>query len=104
MHNNWIIGNHQISESNKSTKSKISQNTNKSVIIVKPNHGSSSLDSRINDRLRESSMFSSNINIKDTTNNAGSRSSLRKVPGSDRKEQNSSLNKENIGNTKFFKN
>ena len=104
MHNNWIIGNHQISESNKSSKSKILLNTNKSVIIVKPNLGSSSLDSRVNDQLRESSMFSSNINIKDTANNSDSRSSLRKVSGSYRKEQSSSLNKENIGNTKFFRN
>lgn len=68
MHNNWIIDNHQLVNNNsdsgvhhRGSKSKINGNVmgisgsgnagtsgNKSVIIVKPNHGSSSLDVKDN--------------------------------------------------------
>ena len=59
MHNNWIIGNHQIGESKQNPKNK--GNSSKSVIIVKPHYGSSSLDSR----MRESGISS---NPRDSEN------------------------------------
>jgi len=69
---------------------------NKSVIIVKPNHGSSSLDNKYEkerdsrdgkvDKIKDASMFNSNIvlreNQREKDNNNGSRSSLRKTAGS----------------------
>ena len=78
MHNNWIIDNHQLINNNnndnahhRGSKSKINGNAmgingsaggntstggNKSVIIVKPNHGSSSLDVKDNHNKYENKM------------------------------------------------
>lgn len=68
---------------NKSSKNKLAPNvTNKSVIIVKPNHGSSSLDVKNNDKMKDSSLFNSNGVANQSSSNNASRSSLRKVAGS----------------------
>jgi hypothetical protein len=87
MHNNWIIDNQIIGDTlQKNSKNKLNLNpTNKSVIIVKPNHGSSSLDVKNNDKLKDSILFNSNIGTNNTIqsgSNHASRSSLRKVAGS----------------------
>lgn len=72
----------------RSSKNKLNTNTtnNKSVIIVKPNHGSSSLDVKHNDKLKDSDMFNSNLIQSQQQNqnasNHASRSSLRKAAGS----------------------
>jgi hypothetical protein len=85
VHNNWIIDNQIIGDTgHKNSKNKLNLNpTNKSVIIVKPNHGSSSLDVKNNDKLKDSIIFNSNTatNIQSGSNHA-SRSSLRKLAGS----------------------
>ncbi len=54
------------------------------MIIVKPNHGSSSLDVKNNDKLKDSILFNSNLNANpiQSGSNHASRSSLRKVTGS----------------------
>lgn len=51
MHNNWIIDNQMVGDfsGHRNSKNKLHANPvapNKSVIIVKPNHGSSSLDNK----------------------------------------------------------
>lgn len=70
----------------RSSKNKLNptNTNNKSVIIVKPNHGSSSLDIRNNDKLKDSEMFNSNLMQHQNQNasNHASRSSLRKAVGS----------------------
>lgn len=91
MHNNWIIDNHQLGDASgqKSSKNKLpTSSTNKSVIIVKPNHGSSSLDVKNSDKLKDSTIFSTNTAINqnahqnNSASNNASRSSLRKMAGS----------------------
>lgn len=95
MHNNWIIDNHQVlgdASGQKNSKNKApSSSTNKSVIIVKPNHGSSSLDVKSNDKLKDSTLFNTNTTTNpnphqnNSASNNASRSSLRKMAGSERK-------------------
>lgn len=102
VHNNWIIDNHQLANdsAHRGSKSKISSGNvhagyaggtgNKSVIIVKPNHGSSSLDVKDNQAkcMKDSGLFNAGERPSTANNNQNgqaSRSSLRKVAGSDRK-------------------
>jgi len=86
LHNNWIIDNHQvISDSNghRNSKNKLTANPgNKSVIIVKPNHISSSLDKNNESKMKDSSMFNSSTGVAQNSSNHASRSSLRKATGS----------------------
>lgn len=51
------------------------------MIIVKPNHGSSSLDVK-NDKMKDSAIFNPALTANQSNSNHPSRSSLRKATGS----------------------
>lgn len=77
-----MVGEHSGQRSSKNKLNPTNSN-NKSVIIVKPNHGSASLDVKNNEKLRDSDMFNSNlVQQNQNASNHASRGSLRKAAGS----------------------